>query len=259
LHSEAAALLRVLIVSRAPRALAEIKKTLMESFDICIASTGGAALASLEAYKPDIIVICVGEDREAAFQDYRELRAKSAGIPALFLAERDNASDEAAAFAMGANDYCLKRDDGSALKKRLRLRVREGTAFARPAITALIAEDVAINRDIMSAMLGDIPGLSIDFASDGLEALEKFKSSPERYSIIFMDIHMPVMDGLAATREIRALEHEAAKSVPIIALTASAPEESAMLLCGEAGMNGKLEKPMDRERFLEVCAKYIQL
>jgi CheY-like chemotaxis protein len=247
----------VLIISREPRVLAEIKKTLMESFEIRIASTGETAQAALEASAADALIICVGEDREAAFRDYRLLRANQPDVPALFLAERDSESDESAAFEMGACDYCLKREHGGPLASRLRLRIQE--ASSRPlGRTALIAEDVALNREIMSAMLGDIPSLAIDFARDGLEALEKFKCCPERYSIIFMDIHMPVMDGIAATKEIRGLSHEAARSVPIIALTASGPEDGVMSQCAEAGMNGRLEKPMEREQFLEACAKYIR-
>jgi CheY-like chemotaxis protein len=69
---------------------------------------------------------------------------------------------------------------------------------------------------------------------------------------------MPVMDGIAATKEIRGLKHEWAQAVPIVALTASEPEGDVMRLITGAGMNGRLEKPMERERFLEVCARYIR-
>jgi CheY-like chemotaxis protein len=106
-------------------------------------------------------------------------------------------------------------------------------------------------------MLEGVPGLTLDFACNGLEAYDKFKGSPGRSSIIFMDIHMPVMDGIAATKEIRKLGHKAAKNVPIIALTASGSEGDVMRQCDEAGMNGHLEKPMERGQFLEICAKYI--
>jgi CheY-like chemotaxis protein len=257
LHSETAASARVLLVSREPRLLAEIKKQLMESFEVRIAPTGQAALEALGSQGADALVICVGQDRESAFRAYRKVRAAHAGIPALFLAERDNESDEAAAFEMGAVDYCLKRSHGGALISRLR-RLLRGAASSLAGKTALIAEDVALNREIMSAMLADVPGLALDFASDGLEALEKFKAAPERYSIIFMDIHMPVMDGITATKEIRGLGHAAAKAVPIVALTASGPEDEAMRQCAEAGMDGQLEKPMAREKFLEICARYIK-
>jgi CheY-like chemotaxis protein len=257
LHSKASASARVLVVSREPRVLAEIKKQLMESFEIRIAPTGEAALEILAAFGADAIVICVDEDREPAFRAFRALRAGCPGIPALFLAERDNESDEAAAFEMGASDYCLRRTHGAALASRLRRLLHEPSP-GLAGMTVLIAEDVALNRDIMSAMLGDIHGLTIEFACDGLEALETFKASPERYSIIFMDIHMPVMDGIAATREIRGLGHAAAKAVPIVALTASAAEDDVMRLCAEAGMDGQLEKPMSREGFLDTCAKYIR-
>ena len=109
----------------------------------------------------------------------------------------------------------------------------------------LIAEDVEINREIIAAVL-DETGLVIDFAENGIEAVTKFKNDPDRYSLILMDMQMPEMDGLEATRNIRALECEEAKSIKIIAMTANVFREDVDN-CLAAGMDGHLGKPIDTD------------
>ena len=80
---------------------------------------------------------------------------------------------------------------------------------------------------------------------NGLEAVRYFEASaPGTYDVILMDIMMPVMDGLTATRTIRALKRQDAKTIPIIAMTANAFREDAEK-CMEAGMNAHLAKPLD--------------
>lgn len=122
-----------------------------------------------------------------------------------------------------------------------------------PGTRVLLVEDNAENQFLLRAYLKDLT-LSLEFASNGAEALEC--RSRNTYDLIFMDIQMPVMDGYTATREIRAWEkaHRTAP-VPIVALTAHALS-SASLESLEAGCNGYLSKPVERNELIEALAKY---
>jgi len=128
----------------------------------------------------------------------------------------------------------------------------------------LLAEDIEINREVLVSLL-DGTGLIIETAENGKEALNKFKESLVPYDIIFMDIQMPEMDGLEATRLIRELEKEAKnlpktgnrrKPVPIVAMTANVFKEDVDI-CLEAGMNAHIGKPVDPETVLEKLRKYL--
>ena len=114
--------------------------------------------------------------------------------------------------------------------------------------TILIAEDVEINREIMSAVL-EGTGINIDYAENGKIGVSMFNENPEKYTLILMDINMPEMDGLEATRQIRASQHEQAKELPIIAMTANVFKED-IEKCMAAGMNGHIGKPIDTEELL---------
>ena len=95
------------------------------------------------------------------------------------------------------------------------------------------------------ADLLDLEGATTDWAENGQVAVEKFSQNPPNtYDAILMDLRMPVMDGLAATRIIRALDRPDAKTVPILALSANAFEEDVQHSL-EAGMNAHLAKPAD--------------
>ena len=109
--------------------------------------------------------------------------------------------------------------------------------------TILIAEDIDINREIIGAALEET-SVTIVFAENGLEAVSFFKSEPDRFGLILMDIQMPLMDGYEATREIRALDCDQAGKVPIIAMTANVFREDVER-CVAAGANGHLGKPLD--------------
>lgn len=114
----------------------------------------------------------------------------------------------------------------------------------------LLAEDVEINREIVLALL-EPTLLEIDCAENGVEVLRMYGENPERYDMIFMDVQMPEMDGLEATRRIRALDHPKAKTVSIIAMTANVFRED-IEKCLAAGMNDHVGKPLD---FTEVLDK----
>ncbi len=108
----------------------------------------------------------------------------------------------------------------------------------------LVVEDNEINLEIVQTFL-ESWNLEVDAAENGLIAVEKFKNSePGWYQLVLMDIRMPVMDGLTATREIRALEREDAGTVPIMALTANvSPGDSQH--AKKIGMNEYLTKPVE--------------
>jgi CheY-like chemotaxis protein len=121
-------------------------------------------------------------------------------------------------------------------------------------ITILLAEDVDINREIFEALLSET-NVSIDMAENGLIAVSKFKESPDKYDMIMMDIQMPEMDGLEATRTIRALDIPKAHTIPIVAMTANAFKED-IDRCIESGMNDHLSKPIDEIAVMGKIAAY---
>ena len=111
----------------------------------------------------------------------------------------------------------------------------------------LIVDDNATNRLVAEAFC-DMFGCTSDSAEDGLEALEAV--SVRSYDVILMDVKMPRMDGLEATRAIRAMQGPAAQT-PIVALTANADPKDIRRY-QEAGMAGVVEKPIKAERLAEV-------
>ncbi|MDR3289226.1 MAG: response regulator [Peptococcaceae bacterium] len=120
--------------------------------------------------------------------------------------------------------------------------------------TVLVAEDVDINREILAALL-ESTGLSIDFAFDGEEAVEKFTASGP-YQLILMDIQMPKVDGLEAARLIRSSGLPGADAIPIIAMTANVFRED-IEKCLAAGMNGHLGKPVDMDKLISTLSLYL--
>ena len=107
----------------------------------------------------------------------------------------------------------------------------------------LLAEDVAINAEII-LMLLSMREMEADLAENGREAVELFeRHEPGYYDAILMDMRMPEMDGLEATRHIRSMDRSDAKSIPIIALTANAFDEDVQRSM-QAGLNAHLSKPV---------------
>jgi CheY-like chemotaxis protein len=119
----------------------------------------------------------------------------------------------------------------------------------------LVAEDVDINREILVSLLHDT-GLSIDCAQNGMEAVEMVRAAPAQYDAILMDVQMPRMDGLEATRLIRELLAEQPKEVPIVAMTAHV-FKSDIEGCLAAGMNDHIGKPFEINDVLTKLYKYL--
>ena len=122
---------------------------------------------------------------------------------------------------------------------------------------ALVAEDNALNQEIIEFVLRD-QGLVVTMAENGEEALKAFEESkPGTFDVVFMDIMMPVMDGLAATRAIRGLNRPDAKTVPIFAMTANAFRDD-MERSYEAGINEHLIKPLEVEQINEALQRWLR-
>ncbi len=108
----------------------------------------------------------------------------------------------------------------------------------------LLAEDVPVNAEIMTMVLS-MREMKVECAENGRIAVEMFKAhEPGYYSAILMDVRMPEMDGLEATRVIRSMDREDAKNIPIIALTANAFDEDVQNSL-QAGLNAHLSKPVE--------------
>ena len=121
----------------------------------------------------------------------------------------------------------------------------------------LLVEDHPLNAQIATKLLQKA-GCTITWAKDGQEAVELFVDSDiHRYDVVLMDIRMPVMNGLEAAKEIRAMEREDAKSIPIIALTANAYEEDVKN-CLDAGMNAHIAKPIDPLKMYAAIAEVLE-
>ena len=117
----------------------------------------------------------------------------------------------------------------------------------------LLAEDHPLNQEIAAALLRE-KKMEVDIAADGRQALERFAASPAGYyAVVLMDIRMPVMDGYAAVRAIRALDRPDAKTIPVLAMTADAFADD-VARCRAAGMDGHIAKPIEPELLFAALA-----
>jgi len=128
----------------------------------------------------------------------------------------------------------------------------------------LLAEDIDINREIVITLLENF-NLEITEAEDGQEAFDKYAAEPEKYDLVFMDIHMPGVNGYESTRLIRDFEEgmkmksplmKNPRGVPIIAMTANVFKED-IERCHTAGMNGHIGKPLDFSEVTAILNKYL--
>ena len=138
-------------------------------------------------------------------------------------------------------------------------------------VRILLAEDNPVNQKLAKIMLTKA-GYQVEVVNNGVEAVQKMTATPDAFDLIFMDVQMPEMDGLAATIEIRRLERERAKQIspkkmtahrpsstegiPIVAMTAHAMKGDREL-CMDAGMNDYVPKPIKRELVFEIINKWV--
>lgn len=119
----------------------------------------------------------------------------------------------------------------------------------------LIVEDNDINQEVVQYLLSKI-GLLSDVCVNGLEAIQRMLKEPDSYSLILMDIQMPMMDGLEATRQIRMLNTQG-QSIPIIAMTAHATDHHRQHSLN-AGMNEHITKPINSDMLIRVLGDYLE-
>lgn len=146
------------------------------------------------------------------------------------------------------------------LKDQVKEIVTEVKATGEMELTGkriLLVEDHPLNTMIVTKLLEN-RGILVSTAENGQIALDMFqKNEPEYYSIILMDIRMPVMDGLECSRRIRKLKRADARTIPIIAMTANAFEEDVKA-CLEAGMNAHVSKPIDPDKLFETMEQILE-
>ena len=120
----------------------------------------------------------------------------------------------------------------------------------------LLVEDNEINIYVAQAILEKV-GCQLEIAKNGMEAVETFKASPEdHFDAILMDVRMPLMNGIEATKVIRAMDRKEAKSIPIIAMTADAFDEERQNTL-DAGMNYHLAKPINPDKLYSILSEYL--
>ena len=176
----------------------------------------------------------------------------SPDIPILLISAYDRTDIEGAAKKAGANAFISNPLFRSTLYDTINDVLGTGAKSAEPendysdlqGMNILIAEDFDVNWEVISALL-EMYGINTERAENGRVCVEKIKSAAEgSYDLIFMDIQMPEMNGLDATKNIRALDDPWASSIPIIAMTADAFSEN-VTECLNSGMNGHISKPVD--------------
>ena len=183
----------------------------------------------------------------------RRIRSEiDAHVPILLISAYDWSDIEDKAKAAGANGFVSKPLFKSTLYDKINDLIGKESESLEPeddysvlqGLRILVAEDNDINWEIISAMLSMF-GITADRAENGRVCVDMISEAEEgSYTLIFMDVQMPEMNGLDATRTIRKLENSWAASIPIVAMTADAFSENIME-CMDAGMNGHIAKPID--------------
>ncbi len=180
-------------------------------------------------------------------------------VPIIIISAYDYSDYEIEALKAGVNGFICKPIMKSKLfllmKKFATNKKEEEEVTIVPSIVAsfpgkriLVVEDNDLNREIAYELLQET----------GLEAVNKVSASPEGYyDFIIMDIQMPVMDGLEATRQIRLLDRQDTKDLPIVAMSANAFAEDVRLSL-EAGMNEHIAKPIEIDRLYSVMGKWFR-
>ena len=145
----------------------------------------------------------------------------------------------------------------SALRRKGSLAAQSAHKAELTGRRILLAEDMEINAEIISMLL-ESRDMEVDLAQNGKIAVDKFGAhEPGYYDAVLMDMRMPEMDGLEATRRIRAMDREDARCIPIIALTANAFDEDVQRSL-QAGLNAHLSKPVQPEVLFETLESLIQ-
>ena len=261
---------RILVVDNDPE-VCEFFEVFSKRMNIMCdtASNGHAALNILNnGGEYDVCFVDLRMPEMDGVELAKKITQAQAKKPAIvIISAYDFSISEEDAKSTGINDFLSKplfvSDIAECINKQLNVDERAefgSTELKRQesfqGYTVLLAEDVEINREIVETLL-EPTRVKIECAVDGEEAVKMFQADPNRYDMILMDIQMPVMDGLEATRQIRALTSARAAEVPIVAMTANVFREDVEK-CVEAGMNDHIGKPVDYDELMMKLRKYLK-
>ena len=182
-------------------------------------------------------------------------------LPILLVSAYDWSDIEESARKAGANGFISKPLFRSTLYEKITELLGIETEVTAPdednsdlaGMHILVAEDNDVNWEIVSMLL-EMYGIESERAVNGQTTVEMAEADPEKFDLIFMDIQMPVMNGLDATKLIRASKNEKCAKLPIIAMTADAFSEN-VAECLAVGMNGHIAKPIDIKIVLKEIRK----
>ena len=249
----------VLIVDDDEVLLATAKDTLQSlGLRVELAQSGLEALGMIkhrnETNKDyDIVIIDLKMPDIDGIETVRRIRSEiTSNTPILLISAYDYSDIEKVAKEAGANGFLSKPLFRSTLYEKIneifgndaKVDEQENADADLAGLNILVTEDNDINWEIISTLLS-MYGITTERAENGRVCLEKMKQAEKgKYLLIFMDIQMPEMNGLDATRAIRKLEDPYAANIPIIAMTSDAFSEN-IAECLEAGMNGHIAKPID--------------
>ncbi len=237
--------------------------------------SGDEFLATLQIAADELLHSLVFVDgdlpNDAGFEIAATIRNRAPRIPIIMMTSERLPLDESKLRASGSSGYTAWPLDRASLLRLIHQALRlapipesrtladpqpdlgESVANRKP-LRILVAEDSADNRLLVQMYLKKY-AYDLTFVENGKEAVEQFGAS--QFDLVLMDMQMPVMDGLAATRAIRALERaREASPVPLISLSANArPEDVRMSL--QAGCDAHISKPVSRQQLLTAMQKYI--
>ena len=190
-------------------------------------------------------------------------REETRTLPIVLISAYAGKEEEARCAALGVNVFLPKPITASSLFDAVVEAQGARVHAARRALDAplerefdvqvLLAEDNEANQMVASEILGRL-GIELDIANNGREALEMVRAARGKYAAVLMDMQMPEMDGLAATRAIR--EDPTLHDLPIIAMTANAMKAD-LDACLAAGMNDHITKPIERKALLQTLRRWL--
>ena len=240
--------------------LLKTAKDTLESLNLKVdmASSGLEAISMIkhnneENKNYDIVIVDLKMPNMDGIETIRKIKSEiDSNIPILLISAYDSSDIEDEAKSLGINGFLSKPLFKSTLYDKIsEILGKEKESIETESdnsdlegISILVAEDYDINFEIISTLLS-MYGIKVDRACNGKECVDKMKEAKYGdYLLIFMDIQMPKMNGLDATRMIRSLDDPWKSNIPIIAMTADAFSEN-ITECMNAGMNGHIAKPID--------------
>ena len=197
----------------------------------------------------------------------RRIRARlGSGMPILLLSAYDWENVKEEAIQAGINGFLTKPIFKADILEQMKQYIQGGYQEYEEqqiqetenleGVRILVADDNELNLEIMFEILNS-SGAEVDCVHNGKEALDTYlKSSQGYYQIILMDVHMPEMDGLQATKKIRNSGRPDASIVPIIAMTADVFKED-IRRCKDAGMDAHIGKPVELDKLYSMVRKFI--